>query len=146
MWRAMPTARVNGSQCPECIETGKSQIEIDYYSAALARWGNAKSGSRVHSEKFQIHSSWTVDVLVSLPADKRLAIEYDGSYWHRNKSNIDRVKSLDLLADDFILVRLREAPLPSLQITHPNYHEVTVYPAAQDPARDVARIDEMISD
>lgn len=146
IWRAMPTARVNGSQCPECIETGKSQIEVEYYSSALSRWKNAKSGFRVHSARFQTHSSWTVDVLVNLPASKRLAIEYDGSYWHRDKADTDRAKSLDLLADGFILVRLREAPLPSLQIAHPNYHELTVYPAAQDPARDVARIDEMITD
>jgi len=144
VWRAMPTARVNGSQCPECIETGKSRIEGEYYLAALARWGNAKSGFRVHSARFRTHSSWTIDVLVNLTADERLAIEYDGSYWHRDKFDTDRAKSLDLLADTFILVRLRESPLPSLQIAHPNYYEFTVYPAAQDPARDVARIDEMI--
>lgn len=145
VWRAMPTARVNGSQCPECIEAGKSQIEVAYYSAALARWGNAKSGSRVHSTRFQTHSSWTVDVLVNLPAGKRLGIEYDGSYWHRDKADTDRAKSLDLLADGFILVRLREAPLPSLQIAHPNYYELSVYSAAQDPVRDVALIDEVIT-
>jgi len=35
--------------------------------------------------------------------------------------DVDRVKSLDLLADGFLVVRLREAPLPSLNIAHPNY-------------------------
>lgn len=141
----MPTVRVNGAGCPECMETGKSQIEVEYYSAALAYWGNAKSGSRIHSARFQTHSSWTVDVCVDLPSGKRLAIEYDGSYWHRDKADIDRVKSLDLLADGFILVRIREVPLPSLQIAHPNYHEITVYPGAQDPTHDIAVIGEIIT-
>ena len=140
----MPAARVNGSQCPECIETGKSRIETEYYSAALAHWGNAKSGSRIHSAKFQTHSCWTVDICVDLPSGKRFAIEYGGSYWHRNKADVDRVKTLDLLADGFIVVRLREAPLPSLNIAHPNYREITVYSGAQDPVHNVAVIAETI--
>ena len=47
--------------------------------------------------------------------------------------DIDRVKSLDLLAEGFIVVRVREALLPSLQVTHSNYYEVTVYSGSQDP-------------
>ena len=145
VWRAMPTARVSGSQCPECIETGKSQIEVEYCSASFARWGNAKSGARIHSARFETHSSWTVDILVDLPMGGRLAIEYDGSYWHRDKVATDRAKSLDLLAGGFIVVRLREDPLPSLRIAHPHYHELTVYSAGQDPASDVALVDGMVS-
>lgn len=83
--------------------------------------------------------------MISLPAGKRLVIAYDGSYWHRDKADIDRIKSLDLLADGFIVVRLREAPLPSLNIAHPNYQEITVYPGAQDPAHDVTVIGETIT-
>lgn len=145
VWRAMPSARVNGAQCPECVETGKSQIEVEYYSAALVHWGNAKSGSRIHSAKFQTHASWTVDIYVDLPSGKPLVIEYDGSYWHREKMDVDRIKSLDLLAEGFTVVRVREAPLPSLQVMHPNYHEVTVYSGSQDPVQDISLIDEMIT-
>ncbi|MDU5231095.1 zinc-ribbon domain-containing protein [Actinomyces sp.] len=144
VWRAMPSARVNGSRCPECLENGKSQIELEYYSSALAHWGNAKSGPRIHSKNFKTHSSWTVDILVSLPSGKRLIIEYDGCYWHRDKADIDHNKSMDLLAERFILVRLREAPLSSLKISHPNYYEVTVYTTAQDPDSDVARIADLV--
>lgn len=144
VWRAMPAARVSGGQCPECRETGKSLIELEYYSAAYARWGNAKSGSRVHSLKFRTHPSWTVDVCVDLPSGRRLAIEYDGSYWHRDKVDIDRMKSLDLLQDGFILVRIREIPLPMLEIAHPKYHEIIAHPTAQDPVRNVDVIGELI--
>nr|PKY79600.1 lysine biosynthesis protein LysW [Pseudoglutamicibacter albus] len=144
VWRAMPGARVNGAQCPECLESGKSQIELEYYSSALAYWGNAKSGSRLHSAKFQNRSSWTVDVLVDLPDGKRLAIEYDGSYWHGPRTETDRAKSMDLLAAGIILVRLREAPLTALDITDSNYYELVVYRTAQEPTRDIRRIAEMI--
>ncbi|MEW6903278.1 hypothetical protein V3M63_06720 [Trueperella pyogenes] len=82
---------------------------------------------------------------MDLPSGERLAIEYDGSYWHRDKTDVDRAKSLDLLAAGFILVRLREVPLPSLHVTHPNYQEITVYPGAQDPTHDVAVIGEIIT-
>ena len=51
---------------------------------------------------------------------------------------------MDLLAEGFILVRLREAPLSSLKISHPNYYEVTVYTTAQDPDSDVARIADLV--
>lgn len=81
---------------------------------------------------------------MDLPSGKRFAIEYGGSYWHRDKADVDRVKSLDLLAYGFIVVRLREAPLPSLNIAHPNYREITVYSGAQDPVHNVAVIAETI--
>ena len=61
------------------------------------------------------------------------------------KMDVDRIKSLDLLAEGFTVVRVREAPLPSLQVMHPNYHEVTVYSGSQDPVQDISLIDEMIT-
>lgn len=143
-WQAMPSTRVNGAQCPECQTVGKSQIELAYFDAAQQFWGNAKSGARIHSAKFQQHASWTADILVSLPEDRSLVIEYDGSYWHQDKAATDRDKSLDLLADGHVLVRLRESPLTSLNIKHPNYYEYTVYSGAQDPIHEIKTIATLI--
>lgn len=80
MWQAMPSVRINGGQCPQCRNFGKSQIELEYVSAAKKRWGNASSGQRIRSDRFRNHASWAVDVLVGLPDGRRLIIEYDGSY------------------------------------------------------------------
>lgn len=139
-WSAMPAVRVNGSQCPECRTAGKSMIERQYVEAARAYWGEAQSGPRIHSPAFTNHSSWSVDIRVSLADGRSLVIEYDGAYWHKDKGPVDRIKSIDLLRDGHIVVRLREAPLHSLEIDDPDYHELTVYSGAQDPSRDVQMI------
>jgi hypothetical protein len=40
-----------------------------------------------------------------------------------------------LLAAGFLVVRLREDDLPSLQINHARYHEIRVYSAAPQPMK-----------
>lgn len=145
VWRAMPADRVNGGQCPECTKAARSRIESEYYVAALDQWGNAKLNFCAYSQKFQNFASCTIDICVKLQSRVKLAIEYDGSYWHRDKVEKDKSKSLDLLEAGFILVRIREQPLPSLQISHPNYHELITYSEIQDPVRDIARIDDWLS-
>lgn len=146
VWRANPSARINGAQCPECKEYGKSQIELLYTEAAREYWGEAKSGPRVHSPHFLNHSSWSVDTLVPLPSGRFLSIEYDGSYWHKDKARVDTEKSLDLLRAGHILVRIREVPLLLLNIDHRDYHELTVYVNAQDPGNEIRKIAEMIGE
>ncbi|WP_269447007.1 hypothetical protein [Gordonia sp. 852002-10350_SCH5691597] len=42
------------------------------------------------------------------------------------------------------MVRLRETPLPTLSITDPNYHEVTVYSQAPDPASTIAKVRQLL--
>ncbi|MGO3088233.1 MAG: zinc-ribbon domain-containing protein [Galactobacter sp.] len=146
MWRAVPAARVNGSQCPECQITGKSMIERLYLDAARQHWGEVQSGPRIHSPAFSNHSSWSVDIHVSLPDGRSLVIEYDGCYWHKDKEDVDRIKSMDLLRDGHTVVRLREAPLLSLEIEDPNYHELLVYSGAQDPGKDIQAIGKLVAD
>jgi hypothetical protein len=49
-----------------------------------------------------------------------LAVEYDGEYWHRDKSALDVEKTIDLLASGHLVVRVRENDLPDLPIDHPH--------------------------
>lgn len=132
-WRAMPAQRINGSGCPECKTVGKSAVERLYAQAAKKVWGNSASGKRVFSDQFTNHSSWSVDVLVDLPDGRTLGIEYDGSYWHKNKTELDTVKSHDLLRYGLVLCRIREHPLQSLDIGDPNYVELVAYAGSNDP-------------
>ena len=143
-WTATPASVVNGAGCPECRETGKSRVELDHLESARAVFGSAASGRRVRSDAFTHHGSWTVDILVEQPDARPVAIEYDGSYWHADKTELDTEKSLDLLAAGYTVVRLREAPLPALGITDPNYHEVTVYAQAPDPASTMAKVRKLL--
>lgn len=137
-WRAMPSQRINGSGCPECKTVGKSTVELLYAEAAKKVWGNSASGKRVFSDQFTNHSSWSVDVLVDLPDGRTLGIEYDGSYWHKEKAELDTVKSHDLLRHGLVLCRIREHPLPNLRIDDPNYVELVTYAGSNDPQAELA--------
>lgn len=57
---------------------------------------------------------WLVDITTELPDSRRLALEYDGAFWHADKSELDTEKSLDLLAAGYLVARLREHPLGPL--------------------------------
>jgi very-short-patch-repair endonuclease len=64
----------------------------------------------------EVNSRYKVDgveVDIFLP-NFNLAIEYDGSYWHRDKKDIDLEKNKFLLSQDINLIRVREHPLKSL--------------------------------
>lgn len=143
-WHAPPASRVAGSTCPECQQSGKSMVELAHLTEAQRVFGNATSGKRISSDAFTRRGSWTVDILVNLGHGQQIAIEYDGSYWHANKCQLDADKSRELLAAGLVVVRLREAPLPALDIDDPAYHEVTVYSTAPDPARAIAQVKSLV--
>ena len=144
VWTATLSSRTNGSDCPECREMGKSKVELDHFAAAKTLFGKARSGVKLRSSEFTHRPTWTADIAVLLPDSRTLVIEYDGGYWHRDKADIDRAKSLDLLAGGYRVVRLREHPLRSLEIDDALYSEFVVYATAPDPQATVARIKQLI--
>lgn len=144
-WSATPVSRVSGSTCPECQVAGKSRVELEHLDAAREVFGDAVSGRRVHNDAFARATSWTVDILVSVD-DREVAIEYDGSYWHADKSDLDTKKSCGLLAAGITVVRLREHPLTPLGIDDPNYHELVVYSDAPDPHGTMTTVRDMLAE
>ncbi|QIS02590.1 lysine biosynthesis protein LysW [Nocardia brasiliensis] len=143
-WQSSPASRIAGSTCPECQQSGKSMIELAHLTEAQRIFGNAASGKRISSDTFTRRGAWTVDILVDLPAGPQLAIEYDGAYWHADKAELDADKSRDLLATGLTVVRLREAPLPTLGINDPSYHEITVYSLAPDPTAVIKKVKSIV--
>lgn len=87
-----------------------------------------------------------MDILVS-NRGAGFAIEYDGAYWHapQAKRHVDVRKSQDLLAAGYLVVRLREDGLPSLDITHKRYLELDVHSAAPQPEKVIAAITQWIA-
>lgn len=140
VWQATLASRTAGSSCPECREHGKSSIELEHHAAAVALFGRAASGQPVDCESPGRRSRWFVDITVGLPGGQKLAIEYDGSYWHADQANVDTQKSLDLLAAGYLVVRLREHPLPPLQVQHDRYVEFIAHSEAPDPEGAIRRI------
>lgn len=76
-----------------------------------------------------------------------MSIEYDGFYWHSSeaKQMLDLAKSGDLLAAGYLVVRLRENDLPSLDILDPGYLELQVYSVAPRPETIMEAIAEWVS-
>ncbi len=128
------SSRSNGAECPECRPTGKSRVELDHHAAAQELFGSARSNALLRDPAFTARQAWTVDVLVTT-AGRRVAIEYDGAYWHEAPAKVlvDTAKSRDLLAAGYHVVRLREDDLPPLAIDEPRYREFRVYSSAPRP-------------
>ncbi|MDA0889864.1 MAG: DUF559 domain-containing protein, partial [Bacteroidetes bacterium] len=41
----------------------------------------------------------------------KLGIEFDGSYWHKDKQALDKLKTIQLKEEGFEILRVREEPL-----------------------------------
>jgi hypothetical protein len=135
VWQMPLSSRSKGAECPQCRPTGKSRVELDHHAAAVEVFGGARSSALLREPAFTARKSWTVDVLVTAVGGRRVAIEYDGAYWHRADAKllVDTSKSLDLLAAGYYVVRLREDDLPALCIDDPRYQEFRVYATAPRP-------------
>ncbi|WAP53038.1 zinc-ribbon domain-containing protein [Arthrobacter sp. ATA002] len=140
-WEASVIARSSGADCPECKQIGKSRVELQHLEAAKKLFAVVKSGALVRSDAFRTRKRWSVDILVEHEGTL-VAIEYDGAYWHRPaaKIDVDRRKSLDLIAAGYRVLRLREDDLPSLGIESQDYLELQVYSAAPRPGDTITRI------
>ena len=146
MWTASLASRSSGTGCPDCREHGKSRVELDHFAAVQRAFERARSGQAVRHEAFRRRPAWLVDITTELPGGQKLAIEYDGAYWHADKGAIDLEKSLDLLTAGYLVVRLREHPLPPLPLTDNRYVEFAVYSSAPDPEATIGRVKEWAID
>lgn len=128
-YRAQISTRINGGECPECVESGKSRIEMEYFDAFHKKYSDARSGARYENPVFS--NTWSIDISFRLNG-RIAAVEYDGSYWHVDKPDVDERKSKELLAAGFRLVRIREYDLKPLSIDSDYYAELYVNPSKPD--------------
>ena len=102
-WQATIVSRNRGNGCPICSSeqrTSFPEYAIVYY---LSKYGLEV----MHSYKEQ---GYELDIYI--PA-KRIAIEYDGYVWHKNKTKQDLEKNYKCAKDGIKLYRIREG-LPPL--------------------------------
>ena len=102
-WQATINHRNNGRGCPICNaerNTSLPEYAILYYLK--------KHGLEViHSYR---EMGYELDIYIP---SKKVAIEYDGYLWHKNKAKIDLKKNQKCKEDGIKLYRIREG-LPSL--------------------------------
>ena len=108
-----------GNGCPKCCLQRTSNVEAEVFRLLTEQFPDAEQGVQV--------GRWSIDVLLS--RRRRVAIEYDGSYFHRDYVDRDTRKTLDLLSLGYRVVRIRERSgqnaLPFLNVDNPHYLELT---------------------
>ena len=92
----------SGRGCPKCYsQTSASELRI--YTELKMIFEVVKHRPKVFNNE--------CDIFVP---DYKLAIEYDGYYWHKDKENIDRNKERILNDNKIELIRVRDARLEKL--------------------------------
>lgn len=106
-WKASISNRTHNrfpTGCPHCSNAGKSRAEIAilYY---LQQYTNEKVIYRYNALGFEI------DIFIE---SLNIGIEYDGYYYHSDKTDKELLKNRQCLEHGITLYRIRELPLPSL--------------------------------
>lgn len=91
--------------CPYCKLTpqSKQELTIMFELKSIFPSINPKGHYINHKGK-----KWTIDIFIT---ELNLGIEFDGSYWHRNKDLLDKHKNSICEANGVKIIRIREHPL-----------------------------------
>ena len=100
--------------CPHCTHQS-SEPEIRILSELMYFFKKVNSRYKIDGRE--------IDVF--LP-DLKIAIEFDGSYWHRNKESKDLEKNKFLLSQNIHLIRVRQFPLKPLNENDVQVGKVTI--------------------
>ena len=109
-WQATINHRYNGRGCPIC----KSERKTSFPEYALLYYLQNYGLEAIHLYK---ENGYELDIYIP---SKRIAIEYDGYLWHKNKMQKDLEKNRKCEKDGIELYRIREG-LPSLNDTSKDY-------------------------
>jgi hypothetical protein len=104
-WKTTVRHRTHSkSNCPYCTLTPQSRQELTITFELLQFFDinpkgfKTKVGGRI----------WSIDIYIP---ELNLGIEFDGSYWHKNKRALDKLKTEQLQEDGLKIMRIREQPL-----------------------------------
>ena len=100
-WKTSFNMRVQGTGCPKC-NSQKSAPELRVYCEIKTVFPATENRKRILGRE--------VDIYVP---ELNLGVEYDGWYWHKNKSEMDKEKTREL-EGEIALLRVREAGLEAL--------------------------------
>ena len=102
-WNAPIYHRTAGTNCPKCSNQKTSRPQKRIESELKYIFNDVISGNKIEN--------YEIDVL--LPEIK-IGIEYDGSYWHKDKQNLDSSKNKALNSIGIEIIRIRESPLEKI--------------------------------
>ena len=107
-WKTSVHNRNIGIGCPFCSLTPQSRQELTITFELL------KIFKDINPKGFKTRVDgklWTIDIYIP---KLHLGIEFDGSYWHKDKQALDKLKTEQLNDEGFKVIRVREEPLKKL--------------------------------
>ena len=104
-WKVSVSHRSRGNNCPFCTLTPQSREEliITHELITIFKGINPKGFKTRVNGKLR-----SIDIYIP---DLKLGIEFDGSYWHKDKRALDKLKTEELEAEGFNIIRVRQKPL-----------------------------------
>jgi len=100
-----------GTSCPFCTLTpqSKQELTITFELIKLFKSINPRGVKMKLDGKLR-----SIDIFIP---KLNLCIEFDGSYWHKGKRELDKIKSEMIFEEGFKLIRVREEPLKKIYDT-----------------------------
>ena len=131
IWKAFISNRSKGVGCSQCSlsQTSKAEGMLRKLIAAEFDGVGTTHLNRVPVENY-LRKTRSVDIDWVEESGKHIVVEYDGCYWHQNKTEYDTTKTLNLLDNGYIVIRIREQShlftLGPLNIVHPNFMQLSI--------------------
>jgi cytochrome c-type biogenesis protein CcmH/NrfF len=105
VWKTSPNMRTSiGNNCPFCTLTPQSRQELQITF-------ELKQFFKIDPKGFKTRINnkiWSIDIYIK---ELNLGIEFDGSYWHKGKRELDKLKTEKLEGKGFTIMRIRQHPL-----------------------------------
>jgi hypothetical protein len=106
-WKAVLKSRITRG-CPYCTLTPQSKQELNITFELL------KIFTDINPKGFKTRVEgklWSIDIYIP---ELKIGIEFDGSYWHKDKKALDKLKTVQLEDAGFNIIRIREEPLEKI--------------------------------
>lgn len=113
-WKSSPNSRFKQTHftgCPFCDLTPQSKQEL------IITFELSKLFKKIDPKGFKTRLDGRLRAIDIFIPKLNLCIEFDGNYWHKNKRDLDKIKSEMLLDEGFKLIRVREEPLKKIYDT-----------------------------
>lgn len=129
VWSAQVRARaIDGDGCKWCAPSKRSRMDIALACELAAVFPDEVDPLKQERLELGHNRPHVVDVLMK---SLKIAIEYDGSYFHKGREEQDRRKTQRLWDAGYRVVRIREEPLTALDPQHDISIEPTRTPDAK---------------
>ena len=108
-WKASPSNRtIHESGCPFCFLTPQSEQELTITFELITIF----KGIDPKGFKTRVNGKlWSIDTYIP---SLNVGIEFDGAYWHKDKAQLDKVKTEKIEATGLNLITVRQKPLERL--------------------------------